>query len=83
MSLVADYNHILDTWEEYRDYPGTYYTIYYWLIAHHNKLESKKEVEDLLFRFSYYKDSMKTIVDDFIYSKTYEGLRKEILSLKY
>ena len=78
MSLVADYNHILDTWEEYHDYPGTYYSIYYWLLSHYNKLESKKDVEDLLFRFSYYKDSMKSIVDDFIYSKTYEGLRKEI-----
>ena len=80
MSLVFDYNHIFNVWEDYHDYSGTYYTIYNWLITYYKDLESKKDVEDLLFRFSYYKDNMKTIVDDFLFSKIYEGLRQEILS---
>ena len=78
MSLVFDYNHIFNVWEDYHDYTRTYYTIYYWLITYYKDLESKKEIEDLLFRFSYYKDSMRAIVDDFLFSKIYEGLRKEI-----
>jgi hypothetical protein len=82
MSLVFDYNHIFNVWQDYHDYSGTYYTIYNWLLKYYNELESKKDVEDLLFRFSYYKDNMKTIVDDFLFSKSYEGLRQEISSKK-
>ena len=78
MNLVTDYNHILDIWEEYRDYPGTYYNIYNWLLSNYNNLKSKKDIEDLLFRFSYYRDNMESIVNDFLFSKIYEGLRQEI-----
>ena len=78
MSLVFDYNHIFNVWEDYHDYSGTYYTIYNWLITYYKDLESKKEIEDLLFRFSYYRDNMESIVNDFLFSKIYEGLRQEI-----
>ena len=78
MSLVFDYNHIFNVWEDYHDYSGTYYTLYNWLITYYKDLESKKEIEDLLFRFSYYRDNMESIVNDFLFSKIYEGLRQEI-----
>ena len=43
MSLVFDYNHIFNVWEDYHDYSGTYYTIYNWLITYYKDLESKKD----------------------------------------
>ena len=78
MSLVFDYNHIFNVWTDYHNYSSTYNTIYYWLITYYKDLESKKEIEDLLFRFSYYRDNMESIVNDFLFSKIYEGLRQEI-----
>ena len=78
MSLVADYNHIFNVWQDYHNYQLTYDAIYNWLLKYYNNLESKKDVDDLLSRFSYYRNDTNTIVDDFLSSNQYVELKEEI-----